>query len=43
MEDLYILFYSTGDILGKNITSTEPFGVQINDSVRKAIINNQGT
>ena len=42
MEDLYILSNSTGDILGKNITSTEHFGVPINDSVRKAIINNQG-
>lgn len=41
-EDLYILSNSTGDILGKNITSTEPFGVSINDSVRKAIINHQG-
>ena len=39
---MYILSNSTGDILGKNITSTEHFGVPINDSVRKAIINNQG-
>lgn len=41
-EDLYILSSSTGDILGKNITSTESFGVPVNDSVRKAILNHQG-
>lgn len=41
-EDLYIISKSTGRVLGKNITSTEEFGVKINDSVRSAVKNNQG-
>ena len=41
-EDLYIISESTGKVLGKNITSTEAFGVRINDSVRSAVKNNQG-
>lgn len=41
-EDLYIISKSTGKVLGKNITSTEAFGVRINDSIRSAVKNNQG-
>lgn len=41
-EDLYIISKSTGTVLGKNITSTEAFGVRINDSIRSAVKNNQG-
>lgn len=41
-EDLYIISKSTGKVLGKNIASTEAFGVRINDSVRSAVKNNQG-
>lgn len=41
-EDLYIISKSTGQVLGKNITSTEEFGVRINDSIHSAVKNNQG-
>ena len=41
-EDLYIISKSTGKVLGKNITSTEAFGVRVNESIRSAVKNNQG-
>ncbi len=39
-EDLYILSKTTGDILGKNISSTEEFGVRANRSIKDAIKDN---
>ena len=41
-EDLYILSASKGTVLGKNVTSDEAFGVKPNESIRSAVINNQG-
>ena len=41
-EDLYIISASKGVVLGKNVTSDEAFGVKPNESIRNAVINNQG-
>lgn len=41
-EDLYILSRTTGEILGKNISSTENFGVKANESITNAVKNNIG-
>lgn len=41
-EDLYILSSETGKILGKNISGTENFGVKPNQSIIRAVKENQG-
>ena len=41
-EDLFIISKSSGKLLGRNTTSSEPFGVKPNSSILNAVINNQG-
>ena len=41
-EDLFIISKSSGKLLGRNATSSEPFGVKPNSSILNAVINNQG-
>ena len=41
-EDLFIISSTTGKLLGKNTSSDIAYGVNINKSVKNAILNNQG-